>query len=85
MGSGKWGMWHETGLWMHKGIEDVYRLGEGTGDGLKRVALNVPSCHPAGIHDIRSKSILAMAEKHDVPATVHVAVGCDVIHQHPPS
>ena len=74
--SGAFGMARETGRHLNKAIND----GAGRGHGLGKSVGEM-------IHksDFRFKeiSIFASAYALDVPATVHVAIGTDIIHMHP--
>lgn len=73
---GSFGMAKETGEWMNDLINDGVRRGFGIGYSLGR-----------GILDRRARfgeySILAAAVASRIPVTVHVAMGTDIIHQHP--
>ena len=86
---GKWGMWKETGKVIHEAIAGAYQSillddiqHSGMGYGLSCAAWRLNS-------EYDKYSILAqmwyqsepMSES--VPLTVHVSIGCDVIHQHP--
>ncbi len=76
LGSGNFGMSRETALFLNqsikKGAEKGLGLGEAVGDAL------LGSKFPYLSH-----SLLAMARRFDVPVTVHVAIGTDIIHLHP--
>lgn len=73
---GTFGMAEETG----KGLNSAITAGVKKGLGLGRAV---------GEHILRSRavhkelSILAAAARLDIPATVHVAIGTDIIHMHP--
>jgi hypothetical protein len=72
--TGEFGLWHETGQ-----INDIVNAagpdkGCGLAVGEAIVARSLPH---------REASILAAAYTLDVPATVHVGIGYDIIHQHP--
>lgn len=79
---GKFGMWEETGRLMNETIvghaaslsEKDSKPGMGAALGKKLVELNAPYL---------DFSLLATAFKLNIPATVHVAIGTDIIHQHP--
>jgi hypothetical protein len=76
---GTFGMVRETGELMNQAINQVLEhsargMGELLGDLLNRI--DVP---------YRAYSLLAAARRLSVPITVHVAVGCDIIHMHPSS
>jgi hypothetical protein len=73
--TGEFGLWQETGQ-----INDVVReaaaAGMGIGEALGRAILNGSFPH-------KDFSILAAAARLRVPATVHVGIGQDIIHEHP--
>ena len=77
LGDGTFGMAEETGAEMNAAIAAAAAsdrgLGEGLGDAL---ALRTPL--PG-----RDVSVLLGCRQHNVPVTVHVAVGAEIIHQHP--
>lgn len=72
---GQFGLWTESGL-----INDILREGVkdglGAGEAIGRYIWenNLP---------YRDKSLLANAYKNHVPATVHIGIGNDIIHEHP--
>lgn len=74
--SGDFGFSAETG----QGINQALRLGRengyGYGESIGRAILD--NDHPYKAH-----SLLATCVAKGIPATVHVAVGTDIIHQHP--
>jgi hypothetical protein len=74
--TGEFGMWEELGSWMNGAAVEACRRGEGLGEGLGRDL--VSRCAPHLEH-----SLLATAYELGIPATVHVALGTDIIHQHP--
>ncbi len=82
---GKWGMWEETGDLIHKAIKEVYQSGHCMGGGLSQAVYRLgESCYDTTPSFCRrSHSILAGSVECGVPCTIHVAIGCDVIHQHP--
>lgn len=73
---GTFGMADETGRGLNNAIKNGVRRGHGIG-------------RAVGMHILKSRSsyrhlsILAAASRLDVPATVHVAIGTDIIHMHP--
>ncbi|MCL2046775.1 MAG: hypothetical protein FWG88_10385 [Oscillospiraceae bacterium] len=73
---GSFGMWEETGGWMN----DAIKIGKDAGYG-KAVAQYIESNIERFPHF--SMSILHTAYKLDIPVTIHVAIGTDIIHQHP--
>jgi hypothetical protein len=77
LADGTFGMAEETGAEMNAAIGAASRAGQGMGEGLAG-ALAARSVLPG-----RDASILLAALAHDVPVTVHAAVGAEIIHQHP--
>ena len=73
---GKFGMWEETGKFMNEAFKAGQKLGIGMGASLgkKLMELEVP---------YKDVSILSTAFRLKIPTTVHVAIGTDIIHQHP--
>lgn len=74
--TGQFGMWEETGRFMNEAIQCAVDTGIGMGEALgkKLIALNAP---------YNDYSLLAAGIQHNIPITVHVAIGTDIIHQHP--
>ena len=72
---GQFGLWEETGL-----LNDAVRCGAADGLGFGESAgryiweNNFPN---------RDVSLLANAYRQGVPATVHIGVGSDIVHEHP--
>jgi hypothetical protein len=77
LADGSFGMAEETGAEMNAAISSAAQAGQGLGEGLAR-ALSTRQHLPGG-----SASILLAAHQHDVPVTVHPAIGAEIIHQHP--
>jgi len=77
LADGSFGMSEETGAEMNAAVAAAARAGQGMGEGLAR-ALAVRSSLPG-----REASVLLAAQAHDVPVTVHAAIGAEIIHQHP--
>ena len=75
---GSFGMWEETGRWMNEAIREGYAAGHGYGQSL---ALYVDS-HPERFPN-REDCVFYRAHRAGVPATYHVTIGTDIIHQHP--
>lgn len=72
---GQFGLWSETGLYndaVNEGASDGLGFGEALGRYIER-------------HDFpyREYSLLAAGYRNQVPVTVHVGVGCDIVHEHP--
>ena len=74
--TGQYGMADETGRWMNHASRQAADYGIGLGLGFAEAlwALNPPHAEV---------SLLAQAKRLDIPITVHVAIGTDIIHQHP--
>ncbi len=73
---GRFGMAEETGHELNAAAAEASARGEGLGETLGRRI--VASGRP-----FRDRSLLARAFELGVPATVHVAIGSDIVHQHP--
>ena len=75
---GSFGMWEQTGAWMNEAIQAGAREGLGYGEALGKYISEHPERFP-----YREDCVLYQAYIHDVPATYHIALGTDIIHQHP--
>lgn len=75
---GSFGMWEETGAWMNEAIQGGTAQGFGYGESLARYMDDRPRRFPH-----KSVCVLYQAYKYGVPATYHIALGTDIIHQHP--
>lgn len=73
---GSFGMVEETGQRMNAALAAGVARGLGAGRALGEAAR-------AAQYPNLSLSILATAAELDIPVTVHIAVGTDIIHQHP--
>jgi hypothetical protein len=76
LGAGSFGMAAETGAGMNAITSQASREGLGLGEALGR-ALDAPDVPN------RAVSVLAATHRLGLPATVHVALGTDILHQHP--
>ncbi|HSL24298.1 MAG TPA: hypothetical protein VK886_22380 [Vicinamibacterales bacterium] len=76
LGPGRFGMAEETGTQLNQIINDGVAAGFGLG---QAVAMHLHQSAPAHA----SRSILAAAGRLNIPITVHVAIGTDIIHMHP--
>jgi deoxyhypusine synthase len=74
---GSFGMAEETGAEMNAAIGAAARSEQGMGEGLSRALARRKTLPGA------EASILLSAQEHDVPVTVHAAIGAEIIHQHP--
>jgi hypothetical protein len=76
LGSGAFGMAEETGRDLNeaiiKGVQQGFGIGAAVGQWLNHS--DAPN---------KKFSLLATADRLDIPVTVHVAVGTDIIHMHP--
>ncbi|MCI5565247.1 MAG: hypothetical protein MR400_06105 [Clostridiales bacterium] len=75
---GSFGMWEETGRWMNEALQEGARRGWGYGEALARCIDARPERFP-----YREDCVLYQAWRLGVPATYHIALGTDIIHQHP--
>ncbi|HOI93931.1 MAG TPA: hypothetical protein PK250_04415 [Syntrophobacter fumaroxidans] len=74
---GTFGTARETAEFIHGAVASAYRkgsIGLGKAVGLRLMEENAPYAR---------LSVLAAAARRDIPVTVHVAVGTDIIHMHP--
>ncbi|NLA76736.1 MAG: hypothetical protein GX851_02705 [Clostridiales bacterium] len=75
---GSFGMWEQTGAWMnealHEGAAKELGYGEALGEYIALNAERFPN---------REDCIEYQCYVNDVPATYHIALGTDIIHQHP--
>lgn len=76
LSSGTFGMARETGRYLNrainKGVANGYGIGRAVGEMIYRSKF-----------EFKGKSIFASAYENDIPATVHAAIGTDIIHMHP--
>lgn len=73
---GIFGMWEETGSLINQAIKhgQITDVGMGQALGERLIELGAP---------YNNVSLLASAIRLELPTTVHVAIGTDIIHQHP--
>jgi deoxyhypusine synthase len=76
LGKGQFGMSEETG----RVVNEVIAAGVGRGLGLGQSVVEWLGASRAAHADV---SVLAAAARYQVPVTVHVAIGTDIIHMHP--
>lgn len=74
---GRFGLWRETGF-LNDIINEAYRQApdSGMGEAVGRAILE-------GDYPYKDISVFAAAVRLDIPITVHVGLGYDIIHQHP--
>ena len=75
---GSFGRWEQTGGWMNEAIRKGVKAGYGYGESIARYIDAHKSRFP-----YREQCVAYMAWKFGVPATYHIAMGTDIIHQHP--
>jgi len=73
---GTFGFAEETASLAFRAVREGVEREEGLGESVGRSILK-------GEAPFKEMSVLAQAYRFDVPATVHIAVGTDIIHQHP--
>lgn len=73
---GDFGMAEETGRILNEAVVDGVRRGVGFG---RAVGERLLAMHPPHL----AHSLMAACARLDVPCTVHVAVGTDIVHMHP--
>ncbi|MBW2302889.1 MAG: hypothetical protein JRF57_04145 [Deltaproteobacteria bacterium] len=76
LGEGRFGMAEETGRWINSAIREGAEKGVGLGKAVGAMIFREKL--PYARH-----SLLAGAYERDIPVTVHVAIGTDIIHFHP--
>ena len=79
---GTFGMAEETGALMHQAIREGARDGLGYGMAVGRFIAE-HSAPPGGRFPFHEVSVLHNAYVFGVPATIHVTLGADIIHQYP--
>lgn len=76
LGPGRFGMAEETGTLLNAAINEGVAAGLGIG---QAVARRLVKLNPSHAHH----SLLVAAARHEIPVTVHIAIGTDIIHMHP--
>ncbi|KIH75774.1 hypothetical protein SAMN05660860_02905 [Geoalkalibacter ferrihydriticus] len=74
--SGDFGFSEETGGGMNRALKQGFECDMGYGEAIGRCIID-------NQHPFRDSSLLAVCAEKDIPVTVHVALGTDIIHQHP--
>ncbi|NLA57381.1 MAG: hypothetical protein GX855_00520 [Firmicutes bacterium] len=75
---GSFGMWEETGAFMNEAIKEGFAQGMGYGASLAWYMDKHPEQFP-----YRDDSVIYQAYSLGIPATFHIGIGSDIIHQHP--
>ena len=76
MCKGTFGMARETGEFINKAINTGVKNGYGIGKSLGEMIQN-------SRFKYKDMSVFGAAYRHGIPATVHIAIGTDIIHMHP--
>ena len=74
--SGDFGFSEETGGGMNRALKASLPAGCGFGEAIGRCIID-------NNHPFKDYSLLATCVENGIPVTVHVAIGTDIIHQHP--
>ena len=75
---GSFGMWEQTGAWMNEALRLGAAQGLGYGEALGKYIYDNPQKFP-----YREDCILYQCYINDIPCSYHIALGTDIIHQHP--
>lgn len=73
--TGEFGLWQETG-WINDAVNEGAKQGLGFGEAVGKMIAEREFPH-------REISVLGQAYQMGVPATIHVGIGADIIHEHP--
>lgn len=77
LGEGRFGMAEDTGRLINQALKKGVEEGQGAGEKLSRYLSQDK------LFRYKNLSVLAQCGKLGVPVTVHIALGTDIIHQHP--
>jgi len=77
LADGTFGMAEETGAAMNRAAVEARASGQGFGEGLGAALAQAGELPGSDI------SVLLACRTHRIPVTVHVAIGAEIIHQHP--
>lgn len=75
---GSFGMWEQTGAWMNEALKLGAELNLGYGESLGKYIFDNPEKFP-----YREDCILYQCYVNNIPCSYHIALGTDIIHQHP--
>ncbi len=75
---GSFGMWEETGRYMNEAIQQGWAQGLGYGEAIAAYMAKRPELFPH-----KEISVLYQASQLGVGTSLHIALGTDIIHQHP--
>jgi len=74
--SGNFGFSEETGGGMNRALKAAMETEHGFGEAIGRYIID-------NQHPFKEYSLLATCVENEIPVTAHVAIGTDIIHQHP--
>ncbi len=75
---GSFGMWEQTGAWMNEALKLGAKENLGYGESLGKYIAENPEKFP-----YREDCILYQCYINNIPCSYHIALGTDIIHQHP--
>ena len=75
---GSFGMWEQTGAWMNEALKLGAQENLGYGEALGKYIFDNPQKFP-----YREYCVLYQCYVNNIPCTYHIALGTDIIHQHP--
>lgn len=75
---GSFGMWEQTGAWMNEALKLGAKENLGYGESLGKYICENPEKFP-----YREDCVLYQCYINNVPCSYHIALGTDIIHQHP--
>lgn len=75
---GSFGMAEETGALTHQAVKEGLAGGLGYGAALGKLIADNPARFP-----FREAGVLYHAYRLGIPATIHITIGADIVHQHP--
>lgn len=76
LNDGSFGMVQETADFINSALESGHQLNLGLGEAIGKKISESASPH-------KKFSVLAFGYENNIPITVHVAIGTDILHQHP--
>lgn len=75
---GSFGMWEQTGAWMNEALKLGAKENLGYGEALGKYIAENPEKFP-----YREDCVLYQCYINNIPCSYHIALGTDIIHQHP--
>lgn len=75
---GSFGMWEQTGAWMNEALKLGAKENLGYGESLGKYIAENPEKFP-----YREDCVLYQCYVNNIPCSYHIALGTDIIHQHP--